>query len=290
MPSKQTRIFARTPLCDVVSAYTTTRPTTTAGASSTSAAPDALGMPSRAITRRAMSRRAMTRTGHHAATLFTLLLVGAFLLLGQASPALAHRVNIFAWVEGGAIRCESSFSSGNPTREAKVTARLAGSNTVMGTAVTDAKGRCALPITPELRAAKADLVIEVQAGEGHRNTWTMPAEEYLAAPVVEGGASPAAPAASPAPKQAATDTAPAQGTPQAAAPAPSAAGPSTSTTIDEATLRCIVAEAVAEQVAPLRHSLAAMQSGGPRMADVAGGIGYIVGLAGIALWARSRRR
>ncbi|RXF74533.1 hypothetical protein EKK70_16285, partial [Desulfovibrio sp. DS-1] len=208
MPSKQTRIFARTPLCDVVSAYTTTRPTTTAGASSTSAAPDALGMPSRAITRRALTRRVMPRTGHHAATLFTLLLVGAFLLLGQASPALAHRVNIFAWVEGGAIRCESSFSSGNPTREAKVTVRLAGSNTVMGTAVTDAKGRCALPITPELRAAKADLVIEVQAGEGHRNTWTMPAEEYLAAPVVESAAAtsaaPAPPAASPATPQAAT--------------------------------------------------------------------------------------
>ena len=55
-------------------------------------------------------------------------------------------------------------------------------------------------------------------------------------------------------------------------------------------LRRIVAEAVAEQVAPLRHSLAAMQSGGPRMSEVAGGIGYIVGLAGIALWARSRRR
>ena len=294
MPSKQTRIFARTPLCDVVSAYTTTRPTTTAGASSTSAAPDALGMPSRAITRRAMSRRAMTRTGHHAATLFTLLLVGAFLLLGQASPALAHRVNIFAWVEGGAIRCESSFSSGNPTREAKVTARLAGSNTVMGTAVTDAKGRCALPITPELRAAKADLVIEVQAGEGHRNTWTMPAEEYLAAPVLESAAAtsaaPAPPATSPATPQAALGTAPAQSAPKAATPAPSAAGPSAGAAIDEAALRRIVAEAVAEQVAPLRHSLAAMQSGGPRMSEVAGGIGYIVGLAGIALWARSRRR
>uniref|UniRef100_B8DP18 Additional component NikL of nickel ECF transporter n=1 Tax=Nitratidesulfovibrio vulgaris (strain DSM 19637 / Miyazaki F) TaxID=883 RepID=B8DP18_NITV9 len=289
MPSKQTRIFARTPLCGSAFADTTARSTTTAGAYSTSAAPDALGMPSQAIT-----RRVITRTGHHAAALFTILLAGAILLLGQASPALAHRVNIFAWVEGGAIRCESSFSSGNPTREAKVTARLAGSNTVMGTAVTDAKGRCALPITSELRAAKADLVIEVQAGEGHRNTWTMPAEEYLAAPVVESAAAtpadPAPPAASSAAPQAASDIAPAQNAPRAAVPSPSAAGPSAGAAIDEVALRRIVAEAVAEQVAPLRHSLAAMQSGGPRMSDVAGGIGYIVGLAGIALWARSRRR
>ncbi|MEG6506451.1 hypothetical protein [Nitratidesulfovibrio sp. 1201_IL3209] len=211
-----------------------------------------------------------------AAPLLAALLAGVALLLGQTHPALAHRVNIFAWVEGGAIRCESSFSSGNPARDAKVTATLAGSGTVMGTAVTDAKGRCALPVTPELRAARADLIIEVQAGEGHRNTWTMPAEEYLAAPV-------------------GMPTAPAQDDSKAVAPAPAAASPAGTAqpggaVLDEAALRRIVAEAVAEQVAPLRHSLAAMQSGGPRMADVAGGIGYIVGLAGIALWARSRRR
>jgi nickel transport protein len=211
-----------------------------------------------------------------AAPLLAALLAGVVLLLGQAHPALAHRVNIFAWVEGGAIHCESSFSSGNPARDAKVTATLAGSGTVMGTAVTDAKGRCALPVTPELRAARADLIIEVQAGEGHRNTWTMPAEEYLAAPV-------------------GMPTAPAQDAPKAVAPAPAAASPAGTVqpggaVLDEAALRRIVAEAVAEQVAPLRHSLAAMQSGGPRMADVAGGIRYIVGLAGIALWARSRRR
>lgn len=229
--------------------------------------------------------RATPHMGRHAAALFTALLMGAVLLLGQASPALAHRVNIFAWVEGGAIRCESSFSSGNPARDAKVTATLAGSDTVMGSAVTDAKGRCALPITPELRAAKADLIIEVQAGEGHRNTWTMPAEEYLVAPVVEAGK-----AAATATTQAAAGAAPEGDAPKAAAPAASAVGPSAGTAVDEAALRRIVAEAVAEQVAPLRHSLAAMQSGGPRMADVAGGIGYIVGLAGIALWARSRRR
>ncbi|MBG3877952.1 hypothetical protein FVW20_13275 [Desulfovibrio oxamicus] len=274
MFSEQIRIFARTPLCGTICSGTPAPSAATAGASHAPDAPGASGMP----------RRAMTRKGHHAAALFTALLVGAVLLLGLAGPALAHRVNIFAWVEGGAIRCETSFSSGNPARKATVTATLAGSGTVVGTAVTDAKGACSLPITPELRAAKADLVIEVQAGEGHRNTWTMPAEEYLAAPVAEAvksaAASPAAPFASPAPTVAATTT----------APAPSAAGPSTGTAVDEAALRRIVAEVVAEQVAPLRHSLAAMQSGGPRMSDVAGGIGYIVGLAGIALWARSRRR
>lgn len=220
-----------------------------------------------------------------AASLLATLLVAIALVAAQARPALAHRVNVFAWVEGGAIRCESSFSSGNPARDTKVTVTSAANGAVLGTGITDAKGRCALPITPEMRASKADLVIEVQAGEGHRNVWTMPAEEYLSAP--EATAQPDAqggPAVEPGPA--------AQDAPKAPAPAVFAARASSgaAATLDEAALRRIVAESVAEQVAPLRHSLAAMQSGGPRMADVAGGIGYIVGLAGIALWARSRRR
>ncbi|HEU6436377.1 MAG TPA: hypothetical protein VE028_02925 [Nitratidesulfovibrio sp.] len=241
---------------------------------------------------RSSCRPGTARQARGRARLFAAFLAAALtLFLGQAHPALAHRVNVFAWVEGGAIRCESSFSSGNPARDVKVTATLAGSGTVMGTAVTDAKGRCTLPITPELRAAKADLVIEVQAGEGHRNIWTMPAEEYLAAPAaaVPAAATGAAEAAGSAATVAAQD-APKAAAPLSATTQPAGTAASTGVAIDEAALRRIVAEAVAEQVGPLRHSLAAMQSGGPRMADVAGGIGYIVGLAGIALWARSRRR
>jgi len=226
-----------------------------------------------------------SRTSLRAVSLLATLLVAIALVAAQARPALAHRVNVFAWVEGGAIRCESSFSSGNPARDTKVTITSAANGAVLGTGTTDAKGRCALPITPEMRASKANLVIEVQAGEGHRNVWTMPAEEYLAAPPVSAQPdAPGGPAVEPAPT--------AQDAPNAPAPAvsPSRAGAGAATTLDEGALRRIVAESVAEQVAPLRHSLAAMQSGGPRMADVAGGIGYIVGLAGIALWARSRRR
>ena len=226
-----------------------------------------------------------SRASLRAASLLATLFVAIALVAAQARPALAHRVNVFAWVEGGAIRCESSFSSGNPARDTKVTVTSAANGAVLGTGITDAKGRCALPITPEMRAGKADLVIEVQAGEGHRNVWTMPAEEYLSAPVAT--AQPDA-QGGPAVEPAST----AQDAPKAPAPAVSTAraGSGAATTLDEAALRRIVAESVAEQVAPLRHSLAAMQSDGPRMADVAGGIGYIVGLAGIALWARSRRR
>lgn len=247
----------------------------------------------------APSPRPTARTAPIAARLLAAaacLMAAAIIIVGWPGLASAHRVNVFAWVEGGAIRCETSFSGGNPARNTKVVVTAAGSGAELTSGVTDAEGRCTLPITPEMRAGKPDLVIEVLAGEGHRNTWPMPAAEYLSAPASGQGAGSEAPQAAgnaattsaqaePS-AQATPATAVAGGTPRAASGVASGAVIG----MDEATLRRIVAETVAEQLAPVRHSLAAMQSGGPRMADVAAGIGYIVGLAGLVLWARARRR
>lgn len=283
MHRHQTRFQTRAPLCDAPSATVFPPSAPTAGGSTIPCTP---ATPLRAEAR--TECRAASPTPVRLVVLLAGMLMGVMLMLGHAHPARAHRVNIFAWVEGGAIRCESSFVSGRPARDARVTITLADSGTVMGSAVTDARGQCALPVTPELRAAKADLIIEVQAGEGHRNVWTMPAGEYLSAPVETPGTSAVATAPG------GTPPAPSRDAPRVSAPAsPAHVGgmqPRTDAVIDEAVLRRIVAEAVSEQIAPLRHSLAAMQSGAPRMADVAGGIGFLVGLAGIALWARSRHR
>jgi nickel transport protein len=50
----------------------------------------------------------------------------------------------------------------------------------------------------------------------------------------------------------------------------------------------LVAAAVAQQLRPLREQLNAYEDQ-VRLRDILGGIGTILGLAGIALWARSRR-
>jgi nickel transport protein len=50
-----------------------------------------------------------------------------------------------------------------------------------------------------------------------------------------------------------------------------------------------VEQAVARQIRPLREALQAHEER-VRMRDILGGIGYIVGLAGLALWWSSRRR
>jgi nickel transport protein len=49
-----------------------------------------------------------------------------------------------------------------------------------------------------------------------------------------------------------------------------------------------VERAVARQIRPLREALEAERSRA-RLHDILGGLGYIAGLAGLALWWRSRK-
>ncbi|ABM28938.1 hypothetical protein [Nitratidesulfovibrio vulgaris] len=198
------------------------------------------------------------------------------LAITLATPALAHRVNIFAWAEGGNIIAEATFNSGNPARNSKVTAIDAADGTVLGEATTNEQGKATLPITDAMRQRKATLRLELQASEGHRNTWELTPEDYLSAEAP--GAQPIAPVVA-----AASPTAPQATQSQTAVPA-------TSRNIDEATMRRIIDEALEAKLAPLRHSIAASTAGGPRLPEIFGGIGYLVGMAGLALWARSRRR
>lgn len=209
------------------------------------------------------------------ASVLTFALVVA-LSIAIAIPAFAHRVNIFAWAEGGMIIAEASFSSGNPARDSKVTALDAADGTVLAEATTNEQGRAALPITDAMRQRKATLRLELQASEGHRNTWELAPDEYLTAE---------APAAQPVASVATAQPTATTQTPQQVAVAPVAA-----VGIDEAALRRIIDESLEAKLAPLRHSLAASTAAGPRLPEIFGGIGYLVGMAGLALWARSRRR
>jgi nickel transport protein len=67
------------------------------------------------------------------------------------------------------------------------------------------------------------------------------------------------------------------------APAPDAQAP------DEQALEALVEAAVARQTAPLLEAFARAEAR-LRFNDVMGGVGMIVGLAGVALWARGRPR
>lgn len=217
---------------------------------------------------------------------------GCALVLILSVNAFAHRVNIFAWAEGGAVIVESSFNSGNPARNSKVTVVDAADGTVLAEGTTDDTGRASFPVTDALRKRNATLRFELQAGEGHRNTWELAPDEYLttngAAPAKSTGTTTQPPAT--AISGTASSTVPPTTPSVAQAEVQASLQAGTPLMTDEATLRRIVDQALEAKLAPLRHSLAASSAGGPRLPEILGGIGYLVGMAGLLLWARSRRR
>ncbi len=196
-------------------------------------------------------------------------------LLGSPCSGMAHRVNVFAYAEGDMIHVECGYNRSERVRSGEIEVRNAADGTVYLTGKTDEKGNFAFPVPLAARAAKADLRVVLRAGEGHQNDCLVKAGEYLeVAPTAETPAavpvkaSPASQAVSPA---SATPTAPA------------------ASTADAQMLRTIVEEAVEKKIAPLRAILLEEKQQGPGMTEIVGGIGYLVGIAGLLAYARSRK-
>lgn len=211
-----------------------------------------------------------------AALLPVLLLMAALL---APAGALAHRVNIFAWPEGDNILVECGFSRSSPVRNGLVTVYDAADGRELLQGRTDARGRFAFAVPDAVRQGHG-LRIRVDAGEGHVNDWTLEASE------ISGAAAPSAePGQAGAPGAAAAASPAVAGT--GAAPALPAAGGCPVTAPE---VRAIVTEALNTGLAPLRRELAALSAPGPGVRDIIGGLGWIMGLAGIACYALARRR
>ena len=137
--------------------------------------------------------------------------------------------------------------------------------------------------------------IRINAGEGHQIEWQLDAEELDQAPEPS-GASPA--------RTGNTGSVPAAqltDRPVTAQVEPVAvtSGNGVSIAIEE--IRASVDAALEAQdarfnallesrLAPLRRQLAEMRQDGPGLREIVGGMGWLVGLAGIALYLRSRHR
>ena len=213
------------------------------------------------------------------AALFTLALLVLPMLL--PADALAHRVNIFAWLEGENIVVECAFSRSAPVRGGLVTVFDATDGKELLQGHTNERGVFVFPVPEAVRHAHG-LRIQINAGEGHVNDWTMTAAEINEAQELSHGFLPAAPAPAEAAPPAVTSIVPA--TPAPATPA-AADGALTAPEV-----RAIVAEALASGLSPIRRELAALSSPGPSVRDIIGGLGWIMGLVGIACWFMARRK
>ncbi|MGE4423707.1 MAG: hypothetical protein AB7D39_15540 [Pseudodesulfovibrio sp.] len=202
------------------------------------------------------------------------LALAATLCLAAVSEA--HKVNIFAYVDGDRIVTDSGYSRTKRVYDGEVEVYDAATGTLLLSGKTDTNGKFAFVVPEAAREKKMDLRLLLKAGQGHQAEWTVKYDEFADAPrpvsdmVAE--ENPAAPAEA-APESAA-ESAP------AAAPAASAAGALTAAQVDAIVKR---------EVEPIKRMLAELHDSGPSMADIFGGIGWIFGLFGVAAYMKSRR-
>lgn len=210
-----------------------------------------------------------------AVSLAIMPVVLAAFILGTAASALAHRVNIFAWTEGNEIVAECGFNGGNKVSQGQIVVFDAATGAKLIEGLTDDYGVYRFPISAEAKAHGVRIVIK--AGEGHQNEWAMEASELT-------GIQPAAPAIVVAP---ATD-APANAQAQATKKAEKTPAQQTAT-ISAEELQGIVNTALDVKLGPIRKELAEMRVARPGFSEIFGGIGWLVGLAGVALYFKGRR-
>ena len=211
----------------------------------------------------------------------TSVMLAAF-IFATATNTLAHRVNIFAWTEGNEVVAECRFNGGNKVKQGQVVVFDAATGAKLLEGRTDDFGVYRFPVSAEGKAHGVRIVIK--AGEGHQNEWTVEAAELA---TIQPGTG-AAPAAS---------SAPASATAVAAAPAAQApASPKTdkapaqqAANISASELQNIVNTALDAKLGPIRKELAEMRVARPGFSEIFGGIGWLVGLAGIALYFKGRR-
>ena len=179
------------------------------------------------------------------------VLAAALCLLGfGARSAFAHRLKVFAMAEGEEIQGYVYFPGGG--RAADVPLQVLGPNgRELGEVRTDADGQFAF-----VARLRCDHRFVADSGDGHRASFTVGADEL-----------------------------------PADLPAPQGAPISRAETADEQTaaLERAVERAVSRQVRPLREQLEAMETR-TRWHDVLGGIGYILGVTGVAFYLLGRRR
>lgn len=208
-----------------------------------------------------------------------LLLVLLLTLLGLGLPraALAHRVSIFAWVESGKVRSVSQFDRDHKAQDAAVEVRTLADNVVVLQGRTDASGEFDFPIPETAKGGKTGLKLLLNAGQGHEAQWTVEATELAGAAAAPERAQPAPPAGQPEPDKTVSPVAPDTRT-GTAAPA------------DAAALEQTLDRLLDRKLAPLTRMLAEQAQSGPTVHDIVGGLGYIVGIFGLAMALQSRKK
>ena len=187
------------------------------------------------------------------------LMICTIFLLGVPGLARAHKVNLYAYAEGGKLVGEGYFSGGRKAQNA-VVKLLGPEGKLLGQTKTDTKGAFSIAFPPGVAPLKLVLV----AGEGHKGEFILRAED-LGVSKKE-------------------TQAPEVNAPEMDAPAKAAQ-------VDLAALENHLGRLLDRKLAPIQARLNRLAREGDQVTlkDVVGGLGWILGLVGLAAFFMSRR-
>jgi len=181
-----------------------------------------------------------------------ILFFASILIISTSLPVLAHKVIIFAWVEGDTVFTESKFSGGKEAINSKVLV-FDKEGTQLLEGKTNNKGEFSFKI-PKL----TDLRIVLNAGMGHKAEWRIPQSEIKEA----GGVSEK--------KRAGESSQPID------------------VGLSKEEIKELIEESLDRKLRPIVRMMTESQPKGPSVTEILGGIGYIFGLMGVAIYFKNR--
>ena len=92
--------------------------------------------------------------------------------------SMAHRLRIFASVEGAQIVGETAFSGGGLPKNIEVKIFPADEESPLFSINTDLYGKFSFPVSRLEDAKGGDVLFVVNTGDGHRGEWLVTGEEY----------------------------------------------------------------------------------------------------------------
>ena len=193
--------------------------------------------------------------------------IGLILALLIGSNALAHKVNVFAYAEDGMVHTESYFSDGRKVMDSTVEVFDAKNNKLLLTGRTDKNGEFSFKI-PQATG----LRIVLTASMGHKNEYLLTEDEVKDA--------------------IGTAKLPEKLPPERVETEKMEELPETVTQVYGERLEALMEQVVEKKTAPIMKKLLKIeeQIQKPSLQDIIGGLGYIVGLMGIGIYFRYKRK
>ena len=204
-----------------------------------------------------------------------IFLYSFFLIICSANSASAHKVTVFAWVEGDTVYTESKFSGGKKVKNAFVEVYdVEGIKLLEGK--TNDLGE--FSFRPPKRT---QMKIVLLAGMGHRAEWTVYETEFEDDSIEQI-------LVKPGDRRAASNTA----SDEKKAPEPEKPIQPETSSVSITDIQMTVENALDKKLTPVLHRLNELRvhHRGPTLTDILGGVGYILGLMGVAAYVYYRKK